>query len=78
MDCLVAHCSTPGCYMRVPVCTVTPGAKLEFDPSLAVSLTCPGCGQEIKESASQLERAQQGEVTAKFQAGRIRMKTGNA
>lgn len=75
MDCLVAHCSTPGCYMRVPVCTVTAGAKLEFDPSLAIALLCPGCGEVIKEPASQLERARQEEVTAKFQAGRVRVKT---
>ena len=78
MDCLVAHCSTQGCYMRVPVCTVTTDAKLEFDPTLMVSINCPSCGQEIKELSSQLERARQEEVTAKFQAGRVRVKTGSA
>lgn len=78
MDCVIAHCSTPGCYMRVPVCSITPGAKLEFDPTLVVTVTCPSCGKEVKESASQLERARQEEITAKFQVGRVRAKTGGA
>lgn len=61
--------------MRVPVCTVTSDAKLDFDPALMVTLPCPGCGQQVTEPASQLERARQEEVTAKFQAGRVRIKT---
>ncbi|MFC5862535.1 hypothetical protein ACFPT7_09560 [Acidicapsa dinghuensis] len=64
--------------MRVPVCTVAAGAKLEFDPKLTIVLVCPSCGQEVRESASQLERARQEEITAKFQAGRVRVKTENA
>jgi hypothetical protein len=75
MDCLVAHCPTSGCYMRVPVCTVSLGAKLDFDPTLYLVVTCHSCGQEFREPASSLERVPQAEVTGKFLAGRVRAKS---
>lgn len=75
MDCLVAHCPTSGCYMRVPVCVVTTGAKLEFDPALSVAVTCPNCGHKFQEAASSLERCDQADVTGKFQAVRLRAKS---
>jgi len=74
MDCLVAHCPTSGCYMRVPICTVTAATKIEFDPTLYVVVSCPSCGQEFRELASLLDLTPQAEVTGKFQAGRTRIK----
>ena len=32
MNCLVAHCPTAGCYMRLPVCTLASDVRPEFDP----------------------------------------------
>jgi len=70
MNCLVAHCPTAGCYMRVPVCALGSDAKPEFDPTLSIVVTCHSCGKEFREAASLLELAPQAAVTAKFQARR--------
>jgi hypothetical protein len=59
--------------MRVPVCTLTPGAKVEFDPTLYVVVSCSSCGNQFQELASLLDLSPQAEVTAKFQAGRVRV-----
>lgn len=73
MNCLVAHCPTAGCYMRLPVCTLASDVRPEFDPTLAIIVTCHSCGKEFREPASELELAPQGAVTAKFQAQRRRV-----
>jgi RNase P subunit RPR2 len=68
INCLVAHCPTAGCYMRVPVCTLKSDTKPEFDPTLSIAVTCHSCGKEFREPASQLEFSPLGAVTGKFQA----------
>jgi hypothetical protein len=73
MDCLVAHCPTDGCYLRVPVCILGPDAKPEFDPTLSIVVTCPGCGKEFRELASLLEIFPQVNITAKFRSQRRRV-----
>jgi hypothetical protein len=73
MDCLVAHCPTAGCFMRVPVCTLASDAKPEFDPTMSIVVTCPSCGKEFRELASLLDVAPQASVTARFQARRRRV-----
>ena len=66
MNCLVAHCPTAGCYMRVPVCTLNSDTKPEFDPTLSIKVTCQSCGKEFREMASHLDFSPQEQVTAKF------------
>jgi hypothetical protein len=68
MNCLVAHCPTSGCYMRMPICTLATDVMPEFDPTLHVAVTCHSCGKEFRELASQLELAHQADVTGKFLA----------
>jgi hypothetical protein len=70
MNCLVAHCQTSGCYMRVPICTIATDTMPEFVPTLHVAVVCPSCGNEFRELASALEMYPQGDVTAKIQLGR--------
>lgn len=60
--------------MRVPICTLSDGTKVAFDPTVYVLVACPSCGQEFRELASLLELTPQAEVTGKFQAGRTRAK----
>jgi hypothetical protein len=69
MNCLVAHCPTSGCYMRVPVCTLRSETKPEFDPTVSIVVVCPSCEKEFRELASLLELTPQSDVTGKFQSG---------
>ena len=73
MHLLVAHCPTPGCYMRVPVCTLAAETKLEFDPTIYMVVTCPYCGKEFRELASLLEQSLQSDVTGKMRLPRPRV-----
>ena len=66
MNCLVAHCPTSGCYMRVPICTLATDTMPDFDPTMYVVVTCHSCGKEFRELAAQLELLPQGSVTGKF------------
>jgi hypothetical protein len=68
MHCLVAHCPTSGCYMRVPICTLATDIMPDFDPTLYVAVTCHSCGKEFRELASLLESSPQAAVTGKFLA----------
>ncbi len=68
MNCLVAHCPTSGCYMRVPVGLLATDLMPDFDPTLYVLVTCHSCGKEFRELASQLDLVPQGNVTGKFLA----------
>jgi hypothetical protein len=73
MNCLVAHCPTSGCYMRVPVCILKPDTQPEFDPTVSVVVVCPSCEKEFRELASLLELTPQAEVTGKFHSGARRV-----
>jgi transcription initiation factor IIE alpha subunit len=77
MNCLVAHCPTSGCYMRVPVCTLVSDVKPEFDPAVSMAVVCPSCEKEFRELASLLELSLLSEVTGKFQSRRRRVNTLN-
>ncbi len=68
MNCLVAHCPTSGCYMRVPICTLATDTMPEFDPTFYVVVTCHSCGKEFRELASLLDLASQSTITGKFLA----------
>jgi hypothetical protein len=70
---LVAHCPTPGCYMRVPVCALTMDTKVEFDPTTYVVVTCPSCGKEFREQGTLLDLSLQADVTGKMRLPRIRV-----
>jgi len=70
MNCLIAHCPTSGCYMRVPICTLATDIMPDFDPTLLVVVTCHSCGKEFREHASLLEICPQALVTGKFQVRR--------
>jgi len=54
--------------MRVPICTLATDVMPDFDPTLAISVTCHSCGKEFSELASLLELLPQGSITGKFQA----------
>jgi len=66
MNCLVAHCPTLGCLFRVPIGTIATDKTPEFDATVQVVVTCPSCGKEFRELASELEFTPQAEITGKF------------
>jgi hypothetical protein len=68
MNCLVAHCPTAGCYMRVPICTLATDVMPEFDPTMHVVVICHNCGNEFRELASLLDLTPQANVTGNFLA----------
>jgi hypothetical protein len=56
--------------MRVPVCTLTTDASVEFDPTVFVAVVCPSCGKEFRELASSLDLSLRTDVTGKMRLAR--------
>ena len=61
--------------MRVPVSKLATDTPPEFDPTLSVLVTCPSCGKEFRELASALDFSPPANVTGKFRAPNVQLKT---